>query len=204
MLIATGNQCVLNQEVDGIDSTEYEWIQSAMTGSLAAFNHLVSLHQDSLYGWVFSLVKDEAQAEDITQSTLITAYEKLHSFRNGSFKAWLYTIARNRSYDELRRKKHHLLFSLDNTLEYARDRWELLPDFAPLPEETLVASEQSQLIEQILMSLPDIYREVIRLVDMDGLDYGDAAEVLNLPLGTVKSRLARARMRMRRLAGRLM
>jgi RNA polymerase sigma-70 factor, ECF subfamily len=189
---------VMDQEVGGTDLTENDLIQSALTGDLEAFNHLVIMHQSSLYWWVFSLVNDEAQADDITQTTFIAAYEKLYSFRTGSFKAWLFTIARNRSYDELRRKKRSPLVSLDDA-DDDFDHLELLPDSTPLPEEALLASEQSERIEQMLSSLPDVFQQVVRLIDIEGLDYVAAADLLDLPLGTVKSRLNRARMKMRSL-----
>jgi len=192
------NQAVIDQEVGTNDLAENDLVQSALTGDLDAFNRLVVLHQGSLYWWVYSLVSDEAQAEDITQSTFITAYEKLHTFRGGSFKAWLFTIARNRSYDELRRNKRHPTFSLEEPVEDGHERLELLPDSTPLPEEALLASEQSERIEQMLSRLPDVFQQVVRLIDMEGLDYQNAAKILNLPLGTVKSRLTRARLKIRK------
>lgn len=193
------NQRIVDQEVGAANFAENDLVRYAVTGDLDAFNRLVILHQNSLYWWVFSLVNDEALAEDITQMTFITAYEKLHTFRNGSFKAWLFTIARNRSYDAFRRRKRLLLFSLDDAGEDDRDRFDQLPDSAPLPEGTLLATEQSEMIEQMLNRLPDVFQQVVRLIDMEGLDYQDAAKILGVPLGTVKSRLTRARMKMRSL-----
>jgi RNA polymerase sigma-70 factor, ECF subfamily len=178
---------------------ENEWILFARNGDMDAFNCLVIRYQDSLYGWVVSIVNDEAQADDITQATFIAAYEKLHTYRSGSFKAWLFTIARNRSLDELRRRKRRPTLYLDDAGEDDRDRLELLPDHAPTPEERLLASEQTERIERLLGSLPEMFQQVLRLVDMEGLDYQDTARVLNLPLGTVKSRLTRARLKLRGL-----
>lgn len=174
-------------------------IEAAKLGDLEAFNCLVLLYQDSLYWWVYSLVHDEAQADDIAQSTFITAYQKLQIFRGGSFKSWLFTIARNRSFDQLRQMKRRPSVRLDDPAEDDRDRLELLPDVASLPEETLLAAEQAKLVEQMIHRLPDAFQQVIRLIDMEGLDYQDAAKILNLPLGTIKSRLTRARQKMRSL-----
>lgn len=199
MFSSAVNQGSMNQGVETIDLAENKLIQSAVTGNMDAFNRLVVLHQDNLYWWVYSLVKDEAQAEDIAQLTFITAYEKLHSFRSGSFKAWLFTIARNLSYDELRRKKRRPSFSLDTSEDDDLDHMELLPDGAPLPEESLLASEQAEMVERMLSSLPVVFQQVVRLIELEGLEYHDAAKILNLPLGTVKSRLTRARLKMRSL-----
>lgn len=202
MLSLAINQGVIDQEAGTTHFAEDDLIQSAVKGDLTAFNRLVILHQDSLYWWVVSLVKDQTQAQDITQSAFITAYEKLNTFRKGSFKAWLFTIARNRSYDELRRRKRCPSLSLDETVEDDRDWLELLPDSALPPEETLIASEQSELVEQMIRSLPEVFQQVVRLIDLEGLDYQDAAKILSLPLGTVKSRMTRARLKMRSLAER--
>lgn len=199
MFSPTVNQRIADREVHAVKLTEQCLVQHAVTGDLDGFNRLVILHQDSLYWWVFSLVNDEAQAEDITQMTFLTAYEKLHTFRGGSFKAWLFTIARNRSFDELRRRKRLPSFSLEDAGEDDRDLFDLLPDSAPLPEGTLLATEQSEMVEQMLNSLPVAFQQVVRLIDMEELDYQDAAKILGLPLGTVKSRLTRARMKMRSL-----
>lgn len=200
MLSLAIHQRFMDQETGAAHFTEEDLVQSAAKGDLEAFNRLVILHQDSLYWWVVSLVKDEAQAQDITQLAFITAYEKLSTFRKGSFKAWLFTIARNRSYDELRQRKRRPSLSLDDSAEDDRDRLEMLPDSAMPPEAALLASEQSELVERMINSLPDGFQQVVRLIDLEGLDYQDAAKVLDLPLGTVKSRVTRARLKMRGLA----
>lgn len=193
------NQGVVDQQRSTVDIAENNLIQTAVKGDIASFNQLVILHQDSLYWWAYSLVNDEALAEDITQSTFITAYEKLRTFRSGSFKAWLFTIARNRSYDELRRKKRRPSVSLEDTKEEGHGWQETLRDSAPLPEDALLVSEQSEIIECIISNLPEVFQQVVRLVDLEGLDYQDVAKILDLPIGTVKSRLTRARLKMRHM-----
>ncbi len=155
----------------------------------------------SLYGWALSLVKDPDLAEDITQATFITAYEKLSIFRGGSLRAWLFTIARNRSFDELRRMKRRPVLSLDNNPddENERDLLSFLPGQDSRPEDIYEASEQAIMIERMMARLPAPFQQVLRLVDIDEMDYQEAAEILDLPIGTLKSRLARARLKMREL-----
>lgn len=178
---------------------ETQRIRAAQQGEIAAFNRLVLEYQDSVYRWALSLVNDDMLADDITQWTFITAYEKLSSFRGGSFRAWLFRIARNRSFDELRYRRSHASVSLDESPEDDRDPFEWLPDGRSLPEDELVASEQAEKIHRLLNSLPETFQQVLRLIDMEGMVYQEAADVLNLPLGTIKSRLARARLKMRDL-----
>lgn len=184
-------------EVGALYFEETRLLQSALTGNLAAFNQLGEMYQDSLYWWAFSLVKDEAVADDIVQSTFIAAYERLGSFRGGSLKGWLFTIVRNRSYDELRRTKRHPSLRLEEPSENDLSALELIPDSIPSPEDFLITIEQGEMIDQMLNRLPDAFQQVVRLIDMEGLDYQEAADILGLPLGTVKSRLTRARLKMR-------
>lgn len=176
---------------------ETRLIQSAGVGNLSAFNRLVEMYQDSLYGWALSLVKDEAVAEDIVQSSFSTAYERLGSISVRSLKSWLFTIVRNRSYDELRRKKRHPMLSLEQPSENDLSPQGIIPDSIPLPEDILITVEQVEMIDKMLNRLPDAYQQVLRLIDVEELSYVDAAEILGLPIGTVKSRLARARLKMR-------
>jgi RNA polymerase sigma-70 factor, ECF subfamily len=185
--------------INGVAVQTAEWVQAAQSGSLSAFNQLVMLHQDRLFRWVCSLVIDEALADDITQSTFITAFQKIRTFRGGSFRAWLFTIARNRSFDELRRIKRGPSLSVDDTLEDGRELLSIIPDGSPLPEDILVAAEQSTRIMQLIHHLPDAYKQVLWLVDIEELDYQEASIILSVPIGTIKSRLSRARLKLRHL-----
>jgi len=187
--------------VDQDSLGEEHLIRSARAGDLDAFNELVITYQDSLYGWILTLVNDEALADDLTQATLITAYEKLSTFRGGSFRAWLYKIARNRSVDEFRHRKRHPLISLDMPSDEDDDR-DLISDIPGefmLPEEEVLRSEQAGLISLLLERLPEEACQVLQLVDVDGFNYEEASSLLKIPLGTVKSRLTRARLKFRKL-----
>ncbi|HEX9028480.1 MAG TPA: sigma-70 family RNA polymerase sigma factor, partial [Anaerolineales bacterium] len=138
-------------------------------------------------------------AEDITQDTFLLAYRNLPSFRGGSFKAWLFRIVSNLCYDELRRKNRRPTQPLNPTDseddEIESPAW--LADSGPTPEELVERADLRQTLQRFLEELPAEYRSLVLLVDVEGLNYMEAAQALDIPVGTVKSRLARARMRLR-------
>jgi RNA polymerase sigma-70 factor (ECF subfamily) len=176
-------------------------IRAAQGGDLDAFNDLVLTYQDSVYRWVYRLVGDPSLAEDLSQMVFITAFQKLSSFRYGSFRSWLFRIAQNESYDELRRRKRRISISLEQTLWDDQDR-ELIDTLQgddPAPEEWVEKHEREQLINGLLQHLPEDHRQVLTLIDMEDMDYQEAAETIGVPIGTIKSRLARARGRFRQL-----
>jgi RNA polymerase sigma-70 factor, ECF subfamily len=180
---------------------EQQWIQSARQGDLDAFNKLILMHQDSLYNWVSFLVHDPDLAEDVTQTVFITAYEKMKSFRNGSFRSWLFQIAKNRSIDLYRSNQRHPTISLNDPIsaEDEQDRIEWIQDGTLSPVEQVEAQERANMIQNLLQRLPEEYRTVLVLIDIHEMNYEEAAQALNVPLGTIKSRLVRGRLKLRDL-----
>lgn len=174
-------------------------INEAQNGDLDAFNRLVLAYQDLLYNQAYRMMGESDSAEDATQEAFISAYKSLRSYRGGSFKAWLLRIVTNACYDELRRRKRrpqtHLEPLDDSGEEIESPRW--IVDEDELPEDTVQRVELGDAIQHCLDDLPDEFRAAVILVDIQGFDYAEAAEAMGKPLGTVKSRLARARMRMR-------
>jgi RNA polymerase sigma-70 factor (ECF subfamily) len=174
-------------------------IRDAKKGNLEAFNRLVLAYQDPLYNTAYRILGDSALAADATQEAFIAAFRKLTSFRGGSFKAWLLRIVTNACYDELRRQKRRPTTPLepltDNDKEIETPRW--LADPSASPEEKLETRELDQAIQRCIDALPPEFRAVVILADVQGLGYKEAASVLKRPLGTIKSRLARARLRLR-------
>jgi RNA polymerase sigma-70 factor (ECF subfamily) len=135
-------------------------------------------------------------AADATQEAFIAAYKSLRSFRGGSFKSWLLRIVTNACYDELRRHRRRPQTSLDQMTEEGDSFPELAGD-APNPEDERQLIELIQAVKQCLDQLPDDQRVVAVLSDVEGYNYQEIAEIVSTTLGTVKSRLSRARARLR-------
>lgn len=175
---------------------EEQLIQAAQNGDLESFNRLVTSYQGLAYNVAYRLLGD-ASAEDATQDAFIAAFKNLRSFRGGSFKAWLLRIVTNGCYDELRRRQRRPQVPLeaDNEDGDAMDpSW--LADPGESPQELAERVELSAAIQSCLNQLETEFRTAVVLVDVQGMDYAEAAAVMKRPLGTVKSRLARARNRL--------
>jgi RNA polymerase sigma-70 factor, ECF subfamily len=174
-------------------------ILEAQHGNLEAFNSLVLAYQDALYNTALRILGDEDLAEDAAQDAFLSAFRALNSYRGGSFRAWLLRTVTNACYDELRRKKRRPTTPLEPETADGEDvespRW--LTDPHASPEESLDQAELEHAIQHCLENLPTDFRTVIVLADIQGLDYTEIATVVRTPLGTIKSRLARARLRLR-------
>jgi RNA polymerase sigma-70 factor, ECF subfamily len=174
-------------------------IASAQRGDLNAFNRLVLAYQDLAFNVAYRMLNDDAQAEDATQTAFLSAYRSLASYRGGSFKAWVLRMVTNTCYDELRRRQRHPTTPLEpegeDEEEIESPRW--LADDGPSPEESVERGELESAIQHCLAELPDDFRAVVVLVDVQGMDYEEVSAAVGKPLGTIKSRLARARHKLR-------
>lgn len=174
-------------------------IHDAQHGDLDAFNRLVLAYQDTVYHTALRILGDEDLAADASQEAFISAFRALNSYRGGSFKAWLLRTVTNACYDELRRKKRRPTTPLEPETDDGEDvespRW--LADPNASPEEQLDQAELEHAIQHCLDGLPAEFRTVVVLADIQGLDYTEVARASRVPLGTIKSRLARARLRLR-------
>ena len=173
-------------------------IQAAQQGDLEAFNHLVLAYQDRVYNQAYRVMGEHSAAEDAAQDAFISAYRKLHTYRGGSFIAWLLRIVTNACYDELRRRKRRPTTPLepetDDGERFDSPYW--LTDPGESPEAALQRTELATAIQCCLNELAPDFRMAIVLIDIQGMGYNEAASAIEKPLGTIKSRLARARLRM--------
>jgi len=175
-------------------------IQSAQHGDLDAFNRLVLAYQDLAFNLACRMLADEDAAADATQTAFLNAYRSLDHYRGGSFRAWVMRMVTNTCYDELRRRQRHPTTALEpqdpeEDEEIESPVW--LADHSPSPEQAVEQSELDSAVQHCLNGLTPEFRAVVALIDIEGLDYQEVAAATGKPLGTIKSRLARARMKLR-------
>jgi len=176
---------------------EQALIQDALDGNLDAFNILVVNYQDMAYNVAYRVMGEYGAASDACQEAFISAYQKLHQYRGGSFKSWLLRIVTNACYDELRRRQRKPVTALtpetDDGDAVEDPYW--IEDDQASPEEQTEQAALEKAIQHCIGELEDKFRTILVLVDVEGMDYEAASDIVNTPLGTVKSRLARARSR---------
>ena len=175
-------------------------IRSAQSGDLEAFNRLVLAYQDMLFSVAARILGDDEAAADATQEALISAFRGLSGYRGGSFKAWLLRMVTNACYDELRYRKRRPTTSLEPDMDddegpLESPRW--LADPSMTPEQAAEFTELEHAIQHCLEALPPDFRAVVVMADLQGLDYTEVSAAAHVPLGTIKSRLARARLKLR-------
>ncbi len=173
-------------------------MRQAQGGNLASFNALVERHQDAAYGLALRMLRDPAAAEDVTQEAFFSAYRALARFRGGSVRSWVLTIVANGARDALRSPARSRTTSLERHLE-GTDPGGTWASADPLPERAAEQAETARIVHAAVARLPVDQRLLVGLVDLEGLDYQEAAAVAGVALGTVKSRLFRARARLRDL-----
>ena len=172
-------------------------IQQAQQGDVGAYNTLVLHYQDALYNVAYRIMSEPDAAADATQEAFISAYKSLGQFRGGNFKAWLMRIVTNACYDELRRRKRRPQTSLDEITEFHESSPLLVSKDTPTPEVYQQRAELIQAIQRCLEKLPDDQRTTAVMCDVEGYDYNEIADIMSCSLGTVKSRLSRARAKLR-------
>jgi RNA polymerase sigma-70 factor (ECF subfamily) len=172
-------------------------IAAAQRGQLPAFNQLVLRYQSIAYNVAFRILDDPDAAADATQDGFLKAYRKLDQYRGGSFKAWLLRIITNTCYDMLRSHRRRPTTSLDKDEEGDGEHDATLVDSAERPEDYALRQELAAAIQRAIGQLPLDQRTVLVLSDVEGMNYQEIAEATGAALGTVKSRLSRARAQLR-------
>ena len=172
-------------------------IDAARRGDVGSFNQLVLSYQSMAYNLAYRILSDRDAAADATQDAFLSAFKAMGKFRGGSFKAWLLRIVTNACYDQLRLKQRRPATSLDALLVLESAPVQSLTDPGESPEEYAVRQELRGAIQVGIGILPPEQRIALVLSDVQGLSYQEIAEVTGASLGTVKSRLSRARSKLR-------
>ena len=180
---------------DGPQRRDLILVERAQAGDLAAFNDLVECYQDQLYGLVVRMVPDPDQAADVVQEAFFSAYRNLATFRGGIVRSWLSRIAVNAAMDLQRARKRR---PVQPYPELEDDSWQPPAGEDADPERQVVTAERVNALNAALAAIGDDQRAAIVLFDVEGFDYAEIAEMTGVSLGTVKSRIHRGRLALRR------
>jgi RNA polymerase sigma factor (sigma-70 family) len=193
-----GREQALWERRRAMANEEQRLVEASQQGDVESFNQLVRLYEGRVYNLCYRMLGDADAAADVTQDSFISAYRNLHRFRGGLFRSWLFRIATNACYDALRARKRRPTVSLNAPSDLDDDAPAFdLADTGESPDDRALRRELAAAIQQGIQQLPEEQRVVVILSDIQGLAYEEIAEVTSTNLGTVKSRLSRARARLR-------
>lgn len=179
---------VLDEPISYENSRDYELAIACQSGDRKAFQRLVRQYQEKVRGLVYSILSDPDTMDDLVQEIFIKVYTSINRFEHRSnLGTWIYRIAVNHCRDEIRRRRVRRFFSME--------KMELDPmEMSPTADKALLKKERIELVRWGLSKVSEKHRTIIVLRDFEDMSYEEIAEVLNLELGTVKSRLNRARL----------
>ena len=169
-------------------------IHDALHGVQSAYKELMRKYHDPIFNLIYRIIHNREQVEDLTQETFVKAFASLKNFNEEfAFSTWLYKIATNSTIDYIRKRKLDT-FSIDKPVgaEEGEYRFEL-PDTTFAPDKSIIRHQRAVVIEEAINSLPEKYKRVIILRHTEERDYAEIARILNLPIGTVKAHIFRAR-----------
>ena len=175
-------------------------VERAQRGEPGALSQLVRKHQDRAYGYAFRLTRDSEEAADIVAEAFVRVNNAMKNFKgNSAFSTWIYRIITNCYLDHRKKERTRQALSLDAPVGPDDDSPREIEDVSMMPDKDVESHERQALIERALRRLPDFQRAMIVMYHMEELSYEEIAASLDLPLGTVKSRLNRARLSLREL-----
>ena len=175
--------------------TDEELIKDFQNGNINSYNHLVYRYKDRLFNYIYQFVRDIDLAEDLLQDTFLKLYTHKNSYKEvAKFSTWIYTIAGNFSKTELRKFKRRKTYS-HSDLSFNENEF-IIKDKNKTPSEIFLNEGLSQSLNQCLSLLPLNFKTIIILRDIQELSYDEISTIVELPLGTVKSRINRARLKL--------
>ena len=181
-----------------IKPTDEELIARFQHGEMKAFDSIVQRYKDPLINFVYHFLGDRIDAEDVVQETFLRVYRNKHLYRNiAKFSTWIYTIASNLAKTELRRRRRRRLLSLSQ-MGYDDKDYEPVDEFMQSPEGIVDSGMQEKIIRKEIDDLPVKFKEVVLLRDVQEFSYEEISQILGIPIGTVKSRVNRGRLRLQK------
>ncbi|MEM8486244.1 MAG: sigma-70 family RNA polymerase sigma factor [Bacteroidota bacterium] len=177
-----------------VQMSDEDLMEQFQQGTVEAFNILVDKYSERLTHYLYGFLGDAKRCEDLLQETFLRVYRNRHSYqRIAKFSTWLYTIAGNLARSEYRKRKRRRMYSLQS-VNRDNEEYELqLPDETFRPDNHAESTIQDKYIQDALDEIPESFREVVVLRDVQQLAYEEIAEITGLPMGTVKSRINRGR-----------
>ncbi len=178
--------------------TDEELIERFQKGEMYAYDLLVQRYKDQLINFAYRFLSDLEDSEDVVQETFLRVYRKKNAYRNvAKFSTWIYTITGNLAKTELRKRKRRKLFSISNASFSDKDYD--IPDTECGPEEKTDSLIKDTIIQKAIDSLSIKFREMIIMRDIQELSYEEISEIAQIPLGTVKSRINRGRLKLQEI-----
>lgn len=192
-LVRTREEILAQRKLDS-RAEDSRHIKAALKGEQTAYRSIMKKYHDQVYNLLYRMVHEKDEVEDLTQEAFIKAFQSLHNFNEEfAFSTWLYKIATNNCIDYIRKKKL-ATFSIDKPIESKDSEYTFeIPDSTYEPDKTMIARQRSKVLEDAINSLPEKYRMVILMRHTEDKDYQEIADELDLPLGTVKAHIFRAR-----------
>ncbi|AEV69215.1 sigma-70 family RNA polymerase sigma factor [Acetivibrio clariflavus] len=182
-------------------SNEKDLVERAKSGDLEAFEQLIIGCQKKVFNIAFRMVGNYDDANELAQEVFIKAFRSIKNFKgDSSFSTWIYRITANVCLDELRKRKNRTIVSLDQDIELNDgDVKRQMPDNAPTPDMEAESNEVKSIVNESIQQLPDDYKSMIILRDIQGFSYDEISKIVNCPEGTVKSRINRARQALKKI-----
>ena len=187
---------VLQSIVPHRNLSDHQLIEATKTGDEAAFGEIMRRYRSPITNYIYRFLNDYEEAVDLAQETFVRVYFALERYHTEyAFSTYIYRIATNLAISEIRKRKRRKLVSLTGLFQFDNEEAQDFnpPDEKPLPDENLIENEQSSTIAKAIATLPEKYRAPIILRDVEGKSYEEVASIMELGLGTTKSRISRAR-----------
>ena len=178
------------------DLSDHQLIEATKTGDEAAFGEIMRRYRNPITNYIYRFLNDYEEAVDLAQETFVRVYFAIERYHTDfAFSTYIYRIATNLAISEIRKRKRRKLVSLTGLFQFDNEEAQDFnpPDEKPLADENLIENEQSRTIAKAIATLPEKYRAPIVLRDIEGRSYEEIAGILELGLGTTKSRISRAR-----------